>query len=213
MSLQDQMDRIYGSAPLERIPWNLADPPDLMVELVDGGRVRPCRAVDVGCGAGNYAVWLASRGFEVTGIDFSPRAIDLARRLAQEKGVDCEFQVGDLVSPDFDPGLAFQFAYDWEVLHHVFPEERGIYLENIGKILEPGGLYLSVCFSEEDPAFGGEGKYRQTPMNTTLYFSDEDEVESLLATSFDIEELRTVEIAGKYGPHVAVVALAAKKQP
>ena len=210
MNLMDQMDRIYSSAPLERIPWNLSDPPDLLVELIESGRVAPCRAADVGCGAGNYAVWLASRGFEVTGIDLSARAIDLANRLADEKGADCSFQVGDLVSPAFEPGFTCRFAYDWEVLHHVFPEDREHYMANIAGLLEPGGIYFSVCFSEQDPDFGGEGKYRQTPINTTLYFSSEAEIESLLAPRFEIDALRTVEIAGKYGPHVAVMAVATR---
>ena len=104
----------------------------------------------------------------------------------------------------------FGLAYDWEVLHHIFPEERGVYIDNIRKMLEPGGIYLSVCFSEQDPDFGGEGKYRQTPINTTLYFSSEEEIRNLLVTDFTIKELRTVEIAGKYGPHMAVMTLAVK---
>jgi len=211
MSLKEQMDKIYGNAPLEKIPWNIQDPPELLVKVVESGKVTPCRAVDVGCGAGNYAIWLASKGFQVTGIDVSEKAIKIARDQAQQKGVDCEFLVGDLVSLDFEPEGVFQFAYDWEVLHHVFPEERGVYIANISKILEPGGIYFPVCFSEQDPDFGGEGKYRQTPMNTTLYFSSEEEIRNLLATDFDIEELRTVEISGKYGPHMAVMVLAVRR--
>jgi len=210
MSLKEQMDQIYGNAPLDKIPWNIQDPPDLLVEIVESGKATPCRAVDAGCGAGNYAIWLASKRFQVTGIDFSAKAIEMARNQAQQKGVDCEFLVGNLTSPDFEPGLAFEFAYDWEVLHHIFPEERKIYIDNISEMLESGGTYFSVCFSEQDPDFGGEGKYRQTPMDTTLYFSSEEEIRDLLAPRFTIKELRTVEIAGKYGPHMAVMVLAVK---
>ena len=210
MNLKEQMNQIYGNTSLEKIPWNIQDPPDLLVEVVENGKVAPCRAVDLGCGAGNYAMWLATKGFQVTGIDCSEKAIEIARDLAQQKEVDCEFLVGNLTSPDFEPGLVFQFAYDWEVLHHVFPEERETYIDNISKMLERGGTYFSVCFSEQDPDFGGEGKYRKTPMNTTLYFSSEEEIRNLLAPNFEIKELSTVEIAGKYGPHIAVMALAVK---
>ena len=210
MNLQEQMNQIYGNTPLDRIPWNIQDPPDLLVEAVESGKVIPCRAVDAGCGAGNYAIWLATKGFQVTGIDCSEKAIEIARDLARQKGVDCEFLVGDLLSPDFEPGLVFELAYDWEVLHHVFPEERGIYIDNISKMLKQGGSYLSVCLSEQDPDFGGEGKYRKTPMNTTLYFSSEEEIRNLLAANFAIKDLRTVQIAGKYGPHMAVMVLAVK---
>ena len=211
MGLKEQMNQIYGNAPLEKIPWNIQNPPDLLVEVAGSGEVAPCRTVDFGCGAGNYAIWFASKGFRVTGIDVSEKAIEIAKDQAREKGAACEFIVGDLVSPDLELEGVFQFAYDWEVLHHVFPEEREIYIANISKILEPGGIYFSVCFSEQDQDFGGEGKYRQTPMNTTLYFTSEEEIRNLLAPDFDIKELRTVEIAGKYGPHIAVMALAVKR--
>ena len=103
MNLKEQMNQIYSNAPLEKIPWNIQNPPNLLVEVVESGKVNPCRAVDVGCGAGNYALWLASRGFQVTGIDVSEKAIEIARDQAQQRGVDCDFLVGDLVSPDFEP--------------------------------------------------------------------------------------------------------------
>ena len=50
------------------------------------GMVRPCLAIDLGCGAGNYAVWLAGLGFAVTGVDSSPAAIRIARGKAAEEG-------------------------------------------------------------------------------------------------------------------------------
>ena len=67
--MHGDMDRIYKNMPLEKIPWNSETPPEALVELVESGKVKPCRAIDLGCGAGNYAVYLAGRGFEVTGID------------------------------------------------------------------------------------------------------------------------------------------------
>ena len=211
MNLGDQMDAIYRDTPLAGIPWNLADPPELLVQLVEPGQVEPCEAVDLGCGAGNYAVWLASKGFDVTGIDVSPRAAELAGELATEKGVACRFVVADLICDVVEFEEAFDFAYDWEVLHHIFPEDRPAYLDNVRRMLRPEGRYLSVCFSEEDPAFGGQGKYRKTPIDTTLYFSSEEEIRDLLEPGFQIEDLRTSEIGGKMGSHQAIVALARRK--
>ena len=83
MDVRAQMERIYGELPLDEIPWNLEEPPQVLVDLVASGRVAPCRTVDLGCGAGNYAVWLALKGFEVTGIDLSAAAIALAQALAR----------------------------------------------------------------------------------------------------------------------------------
>ena len=84
-------------------------------------------------------------------------------------------------------------------------------MENVNRLLNPGGVYFSVCFSEDDPEFGGEGKIRPTPLGTELYFSSEDELREQFAPYFDILELCTIEIPGKYGPHVAVAAWLKRK--
>jgi SAM-dependent methyltransferase len=211
MNLKDKMQQIYSNAPADNIPWNITHPPKQLVDLVECGKVTPCSAVDLGCGTGNYAIWLAKKGFQVTGIDFSEMAIELASKQAERENVKCKFQVGDLTDTDFKSNATYEFAYDWELLHHVFPDDRDTYIHNVVKILQKGASYFSVCFSEKDPDFGGEGKYRTTPMETKLYFSSEKEIEQLLGAHFEIEDLTTTEIAGKYGPHIAVVAFAYKK--
>ena len=206
INLKHQMESIYQELTPERIPWNLEDPPQLLVDLVESKQILPCEAVDLGCGAGNYAVWFASKGFQMTGIDFSPKAIEMAQELSRKKGVTCRFIAEDLMGNLGRLHRSFDFAYDWEVLHHVFPEDREQYVLNVEKLLKPGGAYLSVCFSEEDPSFGGVGKVRKTPLGTELYFSSEEELRELFTPHFQVNELRTSEITGKYGPHKAVVA-------
>ena len=213
MTLKEQMDTIYRELSLDDIPWNLEHPPALLTDLVESGWVSPGDAVDLGCGAGNYAAWLASKGFTMTGLDLSSRAVELATELARRRGVACRFAVRDMTDAVEGFDNAFDFAYDWEVLHHVFPESRERYVENVHRMLRPGGKYLSLCFSEDEPAsFGGDGKYRTTPLDTTLYFSSERELQELFEPLFDIEQLCTIEVAGKRGPHMAVKALMSKKE-
>jgi 2-polyprenyl-3-methyl-5-hydroxy-6-metoxy-1,4-benzoquinol methylase len=207
MGIREQMESIYRELPLDRIPWNLEEPPQLLVDLIQNRKIAPCDAVDIGCGCGNYAVWLAAQGFRMTGIDISPAAIALAAQLAREKGVECRFVQGDVTEDVARHEGAFDLAYDWELLHHVFPEKRQAYIDNVHRMLRPGATHLSVCFSEENPDFGGTGKYRQTPLGTTLYFSSEEEIRELFSQKFQILELDTTAIAGKYGPHMAVVTL------
>jgi len=179
MNLKEQMEQIYQNAPAEKIPWNIQQPPEQLVKLVEDGTVSPCRAVDLGCGLGNYALWLAKKGFDVTGIDLAEKAVKLAAKYAVLQKINCRFFAADLTSSEFNPDEKFDFAYDWEVLHHVFPDQRESYIKNAANLLENGGLYFSVCFSEQDPDFGGQGKYRKTPMDTMLYFSSEEEIEQL----------------------------------
>ena len=204
------IDRIYRDIPLDKIPWNSESPPDALVTLVRSGKIRPCKTVDLGCGAGNYALYLAGRGFEVTGIDSSPTAIQIAQANARKQGAACRFIVANLLGDMHEVTDTFDFAYDWEVLHHIFPEDRETYVKNVRKILNPGATYLSVCFSETDPQFGGKGKFRKTPIGTTLYFSSEPELRDLFSSHFTVRELKTIEVSGKYGSHYAVYTLMKK---
>jgi len=205
------MDSLYRNRPLEQIPWNIESPPDALVELVKSGKVRICKAIDLGCGAGHYAIYLADLGFDITGVDVSPTAIRIARENAKKKGVRCHFIVADVLGDLDETEETYDFAYDWELLHHIFPDQRKQYVENVSKILNPKGQYLSVCFSEKDPHFGGSGKYRETRLGTILYFSSENELRKLFEPYFNIQELRTLEIRGKPAPHLANYVFMNKK--
>jgi cyclopropane fatty-acyl-phospholipid synthase-like methyltransferase len=205
------IDRIYRNIPLNKIPWNSEVPPAELVELVESGRVRPCRAVDIGCGAGNYAIYLAAHGFDVTGIDISPAAIKIATEKALQQNIRCRFIVADLVGDLHEVRDRFDFAFDWEFLHHIFPDDRTTYMNNVSKFLNRGALYLSVSFSETDPQFGGTGKFRTTPIGTTLYFSSESELQDLISPVFIIHELKTIEVSGRFGPHRAVYVLSERR--
>ena len=84
------------------------------------------------------------------------------------------------------------------------PEDRETYARNVASLLNPGAVYFSICFSEEDPQFGGTGKIRMTPIGTVLYFSRESEIRELFSPYFTIQDLTTIEVEGKPGPHKAV---------
>ncbi len=206
-----EMDEIYRNVPLEEIPWNIESPPAALVELIKSGKMQPCKAIDLGCGTGNYAIYLASLGFEVTGIDISPSAITIAKEQAKKKGVQCNFLVADVLGGLQEVTEAFHFAYDWELLHHIFPESRTKYVENVCRLLASGGKYFSVCFNEKDAEFGGSGKYRKTRLGTVLYFSSEDELKDLFEPYFRIRELKTIETSGKSARHLANYALMEKR--
>ena len=208
---QVDMDEIYRKMSLEEIPWNIEEPPEAMVALIESGTVKPCRAVDLGCGTGNYSLYLAGKGFDVTGVDVSPTAIGLAQENAEKKGVKCDFVAADVLGDLEDLKGTFDFAYDWALLHHLFPEQRKKYVENVRGKLNPKGRYLSLCFSEDDPQFGGSGKYRETPLGTVLYFSSENEIKDLFTPYFTIEDLRTIEVSGKFASHRAIYAFMEKR--
>lgn len=205
------IDTIYRELPLEKIPWNLEEPPEALVSLVESGSITPCGTIDLGCGVGNQAAYLAGKGFCVTGVDSSAEAIRLARENAAEKGVSCRFVVADVLGDVREIGGTFDFAYDWGLLHHIYPEQRKKYVANVHRLLNKGGKYLSVCFSEQDPQFGGVGKYRKTSLGTVLYFSSEEELRELYEECFKIIELKTIQIAGRAAAHQANYAFLERK--
>ncbi len=210
MDLREQMDAIYADLPLDEIPWHSEEPPAPLVDLVRSRRLPPGRAADLGCGAGSAAIWLAGRDFEVTGIDVSSRAVALAAARAAERGVSCRFLTADLVREVVTPervGGPCDLVHEWEVLHHVAPADREAYLRNVHGLLRRGGLYLSVCFSEDDPLAGGTGKVRRTRLGTLLHFSSEAELRELFGRLFVVERMETVEVPGRPAPHVAIASL------
>lgn len=209
--IKEQMEKIYKDIESNKIPWNIETPPELLVALVTSRTVRPCKLIELGCGTGNYVIYFSKTGFDATGVDIAENAIEIARKSALKAGATCRFVAADVLGALPEVKDKYDFAYDWELLHHIFPEDREKYVRNIHRLLNPDGRYLSVCFSEDDPQFGGAGKYRKTPLGTVLYFSNEKEIESLFKKHFAIEELDTTDIRGKHVNHNAIYAFMRKK--
>ncbi len=178
---------------------------------MQSGKIRPCKTIDLGCGAGNYAIYLAGQGFEVIGVDSFPTTIKIANENAHKQGVKCKFIVADLLGDLHEVKKTFDFGYDWDFLHHIFPEDREKYVKNVYNILKPGAQYFSVCFSEKDPQFDGVGKFRKTHLGTVLYFSLESEIHDLFSPYFDIQELKTIEFNTKFVSLYAIYALSARR--
>ncbi len=160
------IDRIYRNVPLDRIPWNNETPPDQLVDLVETGKVQPCRAIDLGCGAGNYAVYLAVHGFDVTGVDSSPAAITIATENARKHKVMCRFITADLLGDLHEIPGRFDFAFDWEFLHHIFPEEPGkICAECLENTYQRGMVSLGEFCRDRSSVW----RYREIPYHPDRY--------------------------------------------
>jgi SAM-dependent methyltransferase len=191
------MEDIYCRIPLNEIPWNNEDPPDLLVKLIDSKSIPLGSVLDIGCGAGNYSIFLAKRGFDVVGIDVSKEAIRIARSQAKKHRVSCQFYTIDVIEDfDFFEG-SFDFIFDWQLLHHIFPKYRKNYVINVDRLLKAEGRYLSVCFHEDDLRFGGSGKIRKTSLGTVLYFSSEKELYDLFSPIFSILEFKKLKMGVK----------------
>lgn len=198
---QERFEKIYekqGAAP-----WTFKEPPKELVSLIEGKKIRPCRVLDIGCGEGFYAIYLALKGFSVTAFDRSKRAISYARQHAKEVGANCEFFVLDYKDLDNFRGQ-FDFIFDWRFLHEIIDEaERKRYVENVSRLLVPRGKYLSISFSGESD-YWGVGKIREAPTGIKLYFGKLDDLKQLFKPFFRIIEMKLIKIPEK--PNMSIEA-------
>ena len=121
-----------------------------LVELGIEGRIASGRAITLGCGVGRETIYLAKKGFDVIGLDFSPTAIKRAQRRAKTEGVDVPFIVDDLTNLRHVRGT-FDLVTDFGALNDMNQEARDLYMENVLPITHPGGRYLMFCFEKMLP--------------------------------------------------------------
>ncbi len=101
-------------------------------------------ALSVADGEGRNSVWLAQQGLEVTAVEISAIAVDKARQLAAGRGVAVNFEIADILAPDWPP-TAMAGAFDWVVgifIQFVGPEERPSQLAALKRATRPDGRIL-----------------------------------------------------------------------
>lgn len=132
-------------------PWDTGKPDDHLVAFIRSGAIRQGRALDVGCGTGTNAIWLAGQGFSVFGADLAPLAIEKARAKLAEAKLDCHFEQLDFLNDKLAEGH-FDFVFD-RGCFHVFDDvgDRERFAERVASLLAPGGRWLSLIGSTEGP--------------------------------------------------------------
>lgn len=132
-------------------PWGTGKADFNLIQMITGRPVPPCKALEIGCGTGSNALWLARQGFQVTALDASERAIEKAREKASAGNVECEFLVRDFLTEE-TPGAAFEFLFDRGCLHAVQnAEERIQFAERAACSPADDGLWLTLIGSADGP--------------------------------------------------------------
>ena len=128
------------------LPWDTGTPDPLLIEMIESGALMPGRALEIGCGTGTNAIFLAQRGFDVVGVDISEVAVNKARTRAHER---CRFEVIDFLAAA-PIGGPFDFVFD-RGCFHIFDDERerAHFAQNVSAELVEHGLWLSVIGSTE----------------------------------------------------------------
>ena len=169
-------ESIYASQP----PWDIGRPQKAFIDIADEitGSI-----LDAGCGTGENALFFASRGHKVTGIDFLAEPINRAKQKAKERGLSATFLVMDALALKDLPEV-FDNVIDSGLFHVFNDDDRLRYVEGLATVLKPDGMLYLLCFSDEEP--GDHGPRRVSQPGIENSFFNGWQIESIEPTRFEI---------------------------
>lgn len=156
----------FNSAYKDIPPWDIGRPQKEIIHLAEEGEISG-KVLDVGCGTGENALYLASLDLKVWGIDGAPIAIKKAKEKAKKRGITINFLVSDALKLQLLQNK-FDTIIDCGLFHVFSDEERPIFAASVSSVLYPGGNYLMLSFSEHEPGSYGPRRVTQAEIRTTF---------------------------------------------
>lgn len=162
--------------------WDTNLTPPEVVAYVESTPTRG-RALDLGCGTGTNAIFLAQHGFDVVAVDFSRKAITRARDKARRAGVTIDFYIADVTRLDF-LYVPFDFVLDIGCLHSIAPTDRARYAEHLARLTRAGAVFMVYAFAPPPP---DTPRPRLCPRSVGI---TEEQVRALLTAHFNVERVQ-----------------------
>ena len=135
-------------------PWDTGISPPELFEFIK--KHPPGRAIDLGCGTGTNVITLAQAGWDVTGVDFAPRAVQLARQKIKHGKVQAKLFIKDATTLNGITG-SFDLALDLGCFHGISKKGRMKYLDQLNRLLAPNGFWLLYAFLSPGTPRSGHG--------------------------------------------------------
>ena len=130
-------------------PWDSGVSPPELVSFVEAN--PPLKALDLGCGTGTNCIYLAQHGWDTTGVDFTPRAIQMARQKTKNAGVSPRLIVGDVTRlTELGIGDGYRLLLDLGCFHSIPDSSRDAYVRGATQVAGPGAMMLLFCFIRRD---------------------------------------------------------------
>jgi cyclopropane fatty-acyl-phospholipid synthase-like methyltransferase len=161
-------------------PWDIGRAQDAIVRLAEEGLIAG-DVIDVGCGTGENALYVASTGLSVLGVDAAPTAIAQAEEKARLRGSNATFLVADALALD-GLGRTFDTAIDCGLFHTFSDADRIRFERSLHGTLRPEARYVLLGFSEHQP--GEQGPRRVTQAEIRATFMTGWTVDSIVAERF-----------------------------
>lgn len=131
-----------------RLPWDIGRPQPVLVEFEQAGGVNG-QVLDIGCGPGDNAIYLAGLGYQVAGLDAAPTAIEEARARAAARGAAVSFSIADATRLDgYDD--RFDTVISSALFHCLAPEQRRDHVAALHRVMRPGARLLQCCFADTE---------------------------------------------------------------
>jgi|SRR5687767_1668519 len=134
--------------------WDTGISPPELLDFIQ--HHKPARAIDIGCGTGTNVITLAKAGWQVTGVDFAPRAIRLAKQKLRSGRTQADLRVSDATNLRGVNG-PYELALDIGCFHSIEKDGKAKYLKQLDRILAPSGFWLMYGFLKPDPNHDGTG--------------------------------------------------------
>lgn len=154
-SARRSWNETYRETPYNELPWFSPRPyPEVVAAVRNHWWIPRTRILDLGCGAGTNSLFLARRGFKVTGIDVAEGAIAAAKDRAKKAGLSVDFRVGDALDLPF-PDEHFGGAIDVGCFHTLPLELRKAYAREVHRVVRPRRSFLLTWVAREYKAERG----------------------------------------------------------
>ena len=163
-------------------------PDENLVGYINQGRVRKGNAIDLGCGIGRNAIYLAKAGFRVDAIDLSRIAIARGRLIAEEEGVRANFIVGSVFGVTLRENH-YDIAYDSGLFHHLPPHRRPYYSKRFDRQC-PNGFFGMTCFDTPGGQPVEDWEIYELGLMPPGIGYTEDRLRDILQGFFEVLELR-----------------------